>query len=161
MRYHPVWCGCWFQSGGWLVHSKALVKPWASACPLHVPFKMLWERENGSISHFSFPLNEWSLVEIFVFKKNWCSRRRSNFFIRKTKLDLKLLILVSGWTAGKKQNTTGWNFDSSFGKLLTLFFEKKMWNCVISPSTNFHSSICESAVASTPAHSHCPCYRLP
>lgn len=81
----------------------------------------------GASPNFSFRLNERSLVEVSVFEKNQCSCRRAGFFIRKTKLDLKLLILVGGRTAGKKK--TGRNFGSSFGKLLTttfFFFEKKM-----------------------------------
>lgn len=116
-----VRCGQWFQSRGWVVRSLGFVPV------LFTVLSRLWERENGASPSFSFPfLNEWfSRREVFLFKKNQCSHRRSNFFItflRKSRLDLKLLILVSRWAAGRK---TGRTFGRSFGKLLTFFFFRK------------------------------------
>lgn len=54
----------------------------------------------------AFPFLCWvKLREVFVFKRNQGSCRKFFIqFLRKLKLDLKLLILASGWIAGEKQD---------------------------------------------------------
>lgn len=139
-------CGHCFQStGGWCTAGV-----WWSLGSVGVLFMVLprccGKEKMGASPSFSFPLlNEWSLVEVFVFKGS-CG----NFFIeflRKLRLGLEFLILAGRWVVGRK---TGWNF-------VDCFFEKKMWNCVIFPSSSFHSSMCEYSETSElqPTHTVC------